>query len=87
MADQKITTLEVSGMHCASCALLIERSLKKVPGVEEANVNYSTGKARIKSDSSQVNDSTLQSAVKSAGYSAIVPDAQHQVSEAQKRCH
>ena len=34
------TNLKINGMHCASCAALIEMSLKKVPGVETANVNF-----------------------------------------------
>ena len=35
-------TIPIGGMHCASCALRIESSLKKVPGVNHATVNYAT---------------------------------------------
>ncbi len=31
---------KISGMHCASCASIIERRLKKLPGVENAAVSY-----------------------------------------------
>ena len=34
-------------MHCASCALNIERKLKKVPGVKSAVVNYASEKATV----------------------------------------
>src|SRR3989344_6060905 len=41
------TTLSLSGMHCTSCANLITRSLKKVPGVTDANVNFASEKATV----------------------------------------
>ncbi|HLC78239.1 MAG TPA: cation transporter, partial [Candidatus Nanoarchaeia archaeon] len=31
--------LTIEGMHCASCATNIEKSLKKVPGVKEVSVS------------------------------------------------
>ncbi|MFA6503806.1 MAG: heavy metal-associated domain-containing protein [Patescibacteria group bacterium] len=34
-------------MHCASCALLIEKALKKTPGVVSANVNFAAEKASV----------------------------------------
>ena len=33
------TILKISGMSCASCAGIIERNLKKVPGVKGVAVN------------------------------------------------
>ena len=38
-------SLLVSGMHCTSCAGLIEKQLKKVSGVSEAHVNFASEKA------------------------------------------
>ncbi len=55
-------------MHCASCALLIKKSLQTVPGVEDASVNYATKKAVVKYDSSKSNLGDLKSAIRSAGY-------------------
>ncbi len=37
--------LPVTGMSCAACARTIEFTLKDVPGVSEAGVNYATGRA------------------------------------------
>ncbi len=53
-------------MHCASCALLIKKSLESTPGVLEANVNYATKKATVKTSTATPAD--LAKAVKSAGY-------------------
>lgn len=33
-------TYSLKGMHCASCANIIERTLRKMDGVEEVSVNY-----------------------------------------------
>lgn len=58
-------------MHCSSCANLIEKSLMKVPGVMEANVNYATEKARVKLDGT-ADASVLEKAVADAGYAAKI---------------
>ncbi|MFH0954650.1 MAG: heavy metal translocating P-type ATPase [Candidatus Micrarchaeota archaeon] len=70
-------TLQVGGMHCASCALIIDKSLRKVPGVRESNVNFSTSKATIEFDENQTKESDLIFAVKKSGYKAetILPGA------------
>ena len=63
-------TIDVVGMHCASCATLISRRLKKVPGVMDANVNYANQKALIDCSES-VTDAQLIKAVEEAGYKAF----------------
>ncbi len=68
MATNKIEKLNISGMHCASCALLIKKSIQTVPGVEDVSVNYGTKKAIIKYDSDKSSVDNLISAIKSAGY-------------------
>ena len=62
--------LTITGMHCASCAALITRKLKKTPGVEDASVNYGSEKARVRFDPTLVNEHDLMNAVKAAGYGA-----------------
>ena len=62
--------LSLSGMHCASCANLIERSLNKVPGVKQASVNFAAEKAAVLYDGGQAQIETLLAAVKKAGYEA-----------------
>ncbi|MBP6085841.1 heavy-metal-associated domain-containing protein [Patescibacteria group bacterium] len=52
-------------MHCSSCALLVEKSLKKVHGVESANVNFSSSQAMIKI-TSNVSQKELLRAVENA---------------------
>lgn len=67
----KITTLHISGMHCASCAVLIAKGLQELPGVKSANVNYANEQALIEHDTScTVEDLIMQ--VKNTGYKAIL---------------
>jgi cation transport ATPase len=71
-------------MHCTSCALLIEKSLKKVPGVEKVNVNFSSAKAMVKADGS-ISQSALIKAVEDAGYKGKIEDEKHKEDETEKR--
>lgn len=43
----KKISFPISGMHCASCALNIQRVLKRVPGVTQASVNYAAEQAIV----------------------------------------
>ena len=68
MPEKRI--IKIKGMHCASCATLIEKKLRKVPGVINANVNFATEKASVEVEKN-VDNSDLHKAVKSAGYDVI----------------
>lgn len=66
------TTLAVKGMHCASCAVIIEKALKKTAGVTTANVNFSTEKATIEFNPDVVKEEKLVELTKGLGYVAEV---------------
>ena len=67
-------TFSIKGMHCASCVLIIEKSLKSIDGISEANVNLVTEKATVEYDSSKTTEDKLISAVANAGYKALVKE-------------
>lgn len=77
--------LSLSGMHCTSCAFIIEKSLKKLNGVKEAHVNFTAEKALVTYDESLATTESLIEAIKKAGYSAIVFDEKNTEFEAKKR--
>ena len=83
---QKIN-LSLSGMHCTSCAAIIERSLKKVPGVSQASVNFAAEKAVITFDGSQARVADLIKAIGNAGYVAEEVDAKDTEHDTKKREH
>src|SRR3989344_1502027 len=62
----------IIGMHCASCAKLIERKLQKTPGVNEASVNYGSEQATVDCDLDICNEEKLVGAVKDIGYTAVL---------------
>lgn len=65
----------IIGMHCASCAKLIERKLSKVDGVMSSSVSYAGESATVECDQN-VKDELLSKAVEEAGYKAIITEKQ-----------
>src|SRR5215469_6872078 len=63
-------TLALEGMSCASCALRIEKGLKKVPGVADAAVNFATERATVSYDPTRASVDDLLAKVKATGYAA-----------------
>lgn len=63
------TTIPVKGVHCASCALTIEKTLIKVDGVGVCEVNYGTEKLKIEFDPKKTDLKTLNSKIEPLGYS------------------
>lgn len=81
----KRVNLSITGMHCASCATLIGRQLKKTPGVVESNVNFATEKASVVFDENQAGVQNLIAAVEKAGYQAEEANIVDIAKEAEKR--
>jgi len=75
MEDITITTLSlpVEGMTCASCVLRVEKALRRVDGVAEANVNLATEKVSLAFDTTKTNLRALSAAVEDAGYKLLLP--------------
>src|SRR5205807_7599847 len=69
MAESR-ALLALEGMTCASCAMRIEKGLKKVPGVKEASVNLATEQATVMYDSSQTGLEPMMQKVEAVGYKA-----------------
>src|SRR3954452_2946927 len=67
--------LAVTGMSCAACTGRVERALRRVPGVIEAEVNAATERARIRVVSGGAGADALIAAVTAAGYGADLPRA------------
>lgn len=61
--------LTIEGMHCASCASNVERSLKKVKGVKEVNVSLMTHKCFVEAENA--NKDEIKKAVEKVGYKVV----------------
>jgi Cu+-exporting ATPase len=64
-------TFNLEGMSCASCSMRIEKGLKKVPGVVDAQVNLATEKAIVTYDPTQTRPDQMIQKVEAIGYKAI----------------
>ncbi|MFU8826641.1 MAG: heavy metal translocating P-type ATPase [Brevefilum sp.] len=75
MTDQKHLTLPILGMTCANCVATVERNLKKVDGVESANVNLSSERAAVTYDPTKANLDEFIKRVQGAGYQVAIGEA------------
>lgn len=69
----KTQSINVIGMHCASCASVIKRSLQKLDGVESCEVNYGTEKANISYDPEKVSVEAMNKEIDKLGYTLTAP--------------
>jgi Cu2+-exporting ATPase/Cu+-exporting ATPase len=71
-------TYKVKGMHCASCASIIERTVKKIDGVESIAVNNGTENAKISFDDQRTNPNDFNKKLEPLGYSLVLsPPVNH----------
>ena len=64
----KTVTIKISGMHCAACSNGVERSLKKVPGVDRAEVNLATQSALVRYDDTKTSIHAFTAAISMVDY-------------------
>jgi len=64
-------TLPVQGMDCASCASIISRSVAKLPGVTQSDVNIATEKATLTFDSEKISLDQISRKVTDLGYTLV----------------
>ena len=74
---------EITDMHCASCAVSIEKNLKKNDSVRDANVNYASGKADVEFKN-KIKEKDIIDLIKRAGYTAYTYEDKHSHSDHNK---
>ena len=79
MADTKIITIPITGMTCANCVATVERSIKKVNGVQQATVNLSSERATVEFDPTVANLASVIDRVEKAGYGVAEAEAELQI--------
>ena len=75
---QREASLVLEGITCAACVWLNERHVAQLPGVLDVQVNYSTHRARVRWDDTQIQLSDILQAIHHIGYSAHPYDPQQQ---------
>lgn len=64
-------TLPVKGMDCASCASIISRSVGKLAGVSQSDVNIATEKATLTFDTDKISLDQISQKVSDLGYTLV----------------
>lgn len=67
MASQTLI-LPITGMTCANCAKTVERSVKKLDGIESADVNYANERLNVTFDNKQATPDAIVQRIREAGY-------------------
>lgn len=73
--DKKV--LKVKGMHCSSCASMIRKTVRKIDGVEEAQVSMETGQVTVLFDSRKRPLRDVVAAINKMGYKVAEHDSAH----------
>ena len=66
-------TFTIEGMTCASCSMRVEKGLKKVPGVIDAQVNLASERGTVTYDPQQAEIAQFVQKVEAIGYKATPP--------------
>ncbi|MDR1603069.1 MAG: heavy metal translocating P-type ATPase [Tannerella sp.] len=64
----------VSGMHCASCAVKIEKTLSATAGIESVSVNFALEKLVVSYDTDKMTESRLMHTVCRLGFELLPAD-------------
>ena len=81
-----VSSFQLSGMHCAACAGIIEQAVAGLEGVHEVRVSASAQRATVHWDPARTRPSQLIEAVRRAGYEAA-PDAAVAARELRRQEH
>ncbi|UGT44002.1 cation transporter [Nocardia yamanashiensis] len=63
---------DIDGMHCGSCALLIDDALADLAGVLDSTTSVKKRRCTVEADSERVAPEDIVAAVKGLGYTATV---------------
>ncbi len=63
---------DVTGMSCAACSSSIERTLRKLQGIQRADVNLLANSLSVKFEDAKISTQDIEQAVKGAGYGATL---------------
>src|SRR3989344_5915688 len=67
----------IEGMHCASCSVIITKTLKKLDGVASVQANFATEKAQVEFDPSRTSLEKMNEAIGKLGYHLSENSVEH----------
>jgi Cu+-exporting ATPase len=80
MSESKQIVLPITGMTCANCVATIERSVKKLPGVQNTIVNLASERAVVDFNPTALSLDTIISRIENAGYGIATGELEVEIS-------
>lgn len=68
---------KIKGMHCVSCASIIEKKVSKISGVSSVSVNYANEKAHIDFDQDVTTAQSINEDMETLGYSLVLSETKN----------
>ncbi len=62
--------LGIEGMHCTSCALLIDEELEELAGIRRSKTSYARQQAEVEYDEKKVDEGKIIATITKVGYKA-----------------
>ena len=67
-AASQTAVLDIQNMTCSLCGVTVKKALQKVPGVEDAKIDYYTRRATVKYDAGKTTVAEMTKATADAGF-------------------
>ncbi len=80
-------TFPVLDMSCAACAVRVDKTLNRQPGVCSATVNYAAATATVEYDPAACTPEQLQAALQEAGYGLVIEGNRRQMEDRAEQAH
>ena len=68
----KTLTFAVTGMHCASCGMLVDDAVEDLDGVQRCETDSRRGRAVVRVDAATASVGAITAAIADAGYTATL---------------
>jgi len=69
--DQRFLSLKIIGMDSPHCAMVVERAIRTLPGIEKVEVDYNNSRAKVIFSSLRVSEEQIEKVIDDSGYKAI----------------
>ncbi len=63
--------LKIEGMHCTSCAMVIDMDLEDLEGIKSAKTSYAKAETEVEFDFEKVSLEKIMENIKKSGYNSI----------------
>jgi Cd2+/Zn2+-exporting ATPase len=67
-AASEVLRMRVGGMDCGACAVKVENALKRLPGISDINMNYTTETLSVRLDENRTSREAVEGKIRALGY-------------------